>query len=63
MGAKVYATLNGITKLFDFGTKDAAIEWADKHYLDYDQIDIQFLHPEEIWQGKHLYDKLESVNS
>ena len=62
MGAKVTTTLDGVTKVFDFGTEDAAIKWADEHYLEYDQIEVQFLYPREIKQGKHLYDQLESVN-
>jgi hypothetical protein len=56
MGARVTVLIDGVPQVYDFGSKEAAIKWADEHYLEYEQIEIKFFHPKDIRQGRHLYE-------
>ena len=57
MGARVTVLINGVPQVYDFGSKEAAIKWADEHYLEYEQIEIKFFHPKDIRQGRQLYER------
>ncbi len=52
MVAQITAIRDGIGEIFRFFSREAAIEWANMHYREYDQIDVKFLRAKDIRQGR-----------